>query len=398
MLESIKRHKGLIILAALLVSIMIYGLWPKAMQVDIVKVWRGPMTISINEEGKTRVIDRFIISAPVAGYKRRIQFEIGDKVSKNDVIVTLEPLRSTVLDPRSHAAAKAKVAAAKAALQTAEENLKAAIADATLAQQEFIRQQKLIKQKLVARSAYDLAKAANRRQQANKRSAEFAVQVARFELEAAQTTLKYSADSKAEEDNKVYIKAPVSGQILKIHHKSEGVVNSGQALVEIGDPLALEVVIDVLSADAIRLSPGTAIEFKHWGGNEDLEGVVRRVEPVAFTKVSALGVEEQRVLIIADFTSAKELWRKLGDGYSVDANFIVWRGDKVLQVPSSAVFRYHNQWAVYTVNNKRAKLVPVILGKRGGLSVEILNDLKEGTAIIKHPDDNISDGAAVIPR
>jgi len=225
------------------------------------------------------------------------------------------------------------------------------------------------------------------------RSAEFAVDVAGFELEEARTALRHSA---AEDGTKgfkrVKIRTPVDGRVLKVHRKSEGVVQAGEALITVGDPQAIEVEVDVLSDDAVRMGPGTRVLFERWGGDTPLEGKVRVVEPVGFTKVSALGVEEQRVLVIADITSPPEEWSRLGDGYRVEASFILWEGSDVLRVPSSALFRYKGGWAVFVMENSRAQLRQVALGHRSGLTAEVLKGLKAGEMAITHPDEAIEDG------
>ncbi len=394
MFEMIKRHKGLLVLSGGVVAAILYGLWPRALVVDVVSVLRGPMTVSISEQGKTRVIDRFIISAPVSGFMRRSGFRVGDRVKKGQVLIELEPLRSTVLDPRAQAEAQARVSAANAVLDAAQAKEKVVAADAILAKITFRRKQKLFSSKLISLGELDAARAQLRRTSASQRSAEFAVKVSRFELQAAQTTLKYSAVGKIVNNAQtVKIRAPVRGQILKIRNKSEGVVRSGQALIEIGDPSALEVVIDVLSSDAVRLKQGTRIKFNRWGGKLLLDGVVRRIEPVGFTKISALGVEEQRVLIVADIVTPGKYWDRLGDGYTVDASFIIWHKKEVLQVPASAVFRLRRDWVLFTVVNKRAVLKRVTIGRRSGLMVEITSKFNSGMIIIKHPNDKIENNA-----
>jgi len=193
----------------------------------------------------------------------------------------------------------------------------------------------------------------------------------------------------------VVIKAPVNGRILKIDRKSEGVVNEGQALIEIGDPRALEVEVDVLSADAVRIRPGMPVIFERWGGEEDLKGKVRVIEPAGFTKISALGVEEQRVLVISDIVSPPEKWAELGDGYRVEASFILWEGPDVLQVPTSALFHYKVGWAVFVVRNNKAKLSTVNIGYNNGLSAEVLSGLVESDTVITHPDSSIGEGTRV---
>jgi len=393
------RRTGFFILFIVILAAVIYGFWPKPVLVDIVKVTCGPMRVTVEEEGKTRVIDPFIISAPVAGFARRIELNVGDTVIKGYVLVDLEPLRSDVLDSRSRAEAKARVAAAKSAMRVAQENSCAVRADADLAVVEYERKKRLHKRASISQEEFDRAEALARRAEAVHRSAEFAIKVARFELDAALTALEYSA---ARHDDilpeKVAIKSPVNGQVLQVYHQSEGVVNAGQPLVEIGDARALEVEIDVLSANAVRIVSGTRVLFDRWGGKQTLEGMVRVVEPVGFTKTSALGVEEQRVLVVADITSEPKLWKRLGHGYRVEASFILWEGENIIQIPSSALFRSGEQWAVFVFENNRAVHRKIEVGRHGGLIAEVISGLAQGEQVITHPDDTVNDGIRVCLR
>jgi HlyD family secretion protein len=381
---------------AVIVLAIAYGFMPKPVLVETAEVKREYMRVTIEEEGKTRVMNHFVISSPVAGFALRIDLDVGDYVKRGQTITELEPLRATVLDPRSRAEAEARVAAAEASLRAAQENARAAGAGAEFASKELERIRQLIKDSLVTQESLDEAETEVRRTEAALRSSEFSVEVARHEKEAARTALKYSAAQKpGDYPEKVVIKAPVDGSILKITRKSEGVVREGQALIEIGDPRALEVEVDVLSADAVRIRPGTPVLFDRWGGDEPLEGKVRVVEPAGFTKISALGVEEQRVLVISDIVSPPEKWSQLGDSYRVEARFILWEDDNVLQIPASALFRHGDSWAVYVMENKKAHLRTVQIGHRNGLSAQITSGLTEGDMVITHPDSSIEDGSRV---
>ena len=215
------------------------------------------------------------------------------------------------------------------------------------------------------------------------RAAEAAVETARGELEAARSILRHPAGEAAE---RIAIKAPVSGSVLKIARASEGMVQTGEPLLEIGDPQRREVVTEVLSADAVRILPGMTVLFERWGGGDALQGRVRRVEPVGFTKISALGVEEQRVLVVADFTSDPAAWRRLGDGYRVESRFVLWQADSVLQVPSSALFRHGEGWAAFVVQDGKARRRDVNVGERNGLMAQIVSGLTEGERVVTHPD------------
>ena len=390
------RTLGLSIAAITVLAALAWGFRPRPVLVEAGVLERGPLRVVVEEEGQTRVKDRYLISAPVAGYLQRIELDVGDSVSQGQTLALLEPLRPEVLDPRSQARAEAQVAAAEAALKGAEETVTAARAEARYARAEYARKQKLRADALISQEALDQADTRNRQASAALRSAEFAVDVARFELEAARTSLQYSLADNGEVGLPVVsLKAPASSRVLRIDHESEGVVSTAQPLLEIGDPSALEIAVDVLSADAVRIRPGNRVEFHRWGGAQPLEGVVRTVEPVGFTKISALGVEEQRVWVIADLTSPREAWLTLGDGYRVEAHFILWEAENVLQLPASTLFRHANGWAVFSIENGRARRREIETGQRTGLVAEVLAGLDAGARVILHPDDRIEDGVRV---
>ena len=396
---KLHRQAGLYAILAVTILAIAYGFMPKPEPVETAEVKRGYMRVAIEEEGRTRIMDRFIISAPVAGFALRIKLDAGDPVSKGQVITELEPLRSNILDPRTRAEAEARVAAAEASLRAAKENVRAAKASAEFVKKELDRLRQLFKDALVAQEKLDEAETALSRAEAALRSSEFAVEVARHKKAAALTALKYSAAlDPGDYAERVIIKAPVSGRVLRINHKSEGVVSMGRPLIEIGDPRALEVEADVLSADAVRIRPGTPVLFERWGGDELLKGRVRVVEPAGFTKISALGVEEQRVLVISDIVSPPEKWAELGDGYRVEASFILWEDDNVLQIPTSALFRYGDGRAVFVFSDKRARMRKVRIGHRNGLSAQILSGLAAGDKVITHPDSSIKEGSRVSIR
>lgn len=396
---QLRARIGFTLLGLAVVGGLAYGFLPRAVAVDVAPVTKGPLMVTVEEEGKTRVMERYVVSAPIAGYGRRIDLHVGDAIKSGQVLAVIEPLRAEALDPRSRAQAQAKVSATEAALAAAQENARAAATQADLARREFARIETLRKSDSVSEQALDQARAEVARTQAGKLASEHNVNVARFEVDMARAALAKTARLQAGGPAESFrVRAPVEARVLKVLHESEGAVQAGQALIEIGNPQALEVEVEVLSTQAVRIAPGAKVILERWGGESDLHGAVRVVEPTGFTKVSALGVEEQRVRVIVDFTSPREAWRRLGDGYRVEARFVVWEGTDVLQIPASALFRHDSGWAVFVVASGRAKLRPVGIGQRAGLTAQVISGLNAGEQVISRPDDKITDGSRVKAR
>ena len=398
----LKNHPGILVVSAVIIGLLVWGFWPKPVLVETTLVKHAPMTLTIDEDGRTRVIDRYVIAAPVNGMTCRMHLKVGDTVTKGKMLLAITPLESPVLDPRSRAQAQAQVLAARSALQAAKQQVESAQASANLARDEVKRYRTLLDKGLISQDTYDKSNTAYLMATANQRTAQFQEDVANHELQAAQTTLEYSAanteKSAQTPQERVEVNSPIDGKILSLNRKCEGPVTTGESLLEVGDPSALEVIIDVLSADAVKIKPGMKVLFNRWGGELPLEGVVRLIEPVGFTKVSALGVEEQRVWVVIDFVSEPEEWARLGDGYRVEAKFILWHEEDVLQIPASALFRYQDGWAVFTINNGKAKRQTVTLGKRNGLTAQILAGLSEGDKIINHPSDSVEEDVSIEER
>ena len=390
------RFKGIFVITALVALAIAWGFWPRPVLIETGEVARRPLQVTVEEEGRTRVVDRFVLHAPVAGYLRRIELDVGDAVALGDSLAVLDPLRPSVLDSRARAEAEARVAAARAGLDRARAALRQVEAEAELAAEEFRRREDMLARRLISRSEFDQARSRMNAMDAARAAAGAAVEVARFEQEAALAALRHTAVSDTDAPAEtVPVRSPVDGRVLKVLQESAGVVAAGQPLLEVGDPRRLEVEVEVLSRDAVRIEPGGRVLFERWGGDETLEGVVRTVEPTGFTKISALGVEEQRVLAIADISSPPETWQRLGDGYRVEARFIVWERADALTVPGSALFRRDDGWAVFVVEGDRARLRPVRLGGRSGLLAEVLEGVEAGDAVIVHPDDAVDDGVRV---
>jgi HlyD family secretion protein len=394
----LRKHPVITVIGILIVLLLTWGFWPQPVMVEAQAAKRAPLTITIEEEGRTRVIDRYIIAAPVDGVTCRVELNVGDPVEKGQILLTITPMESQVLDPRSRAQAMAKVEAAQAALRAAREQANAASAAAQLANNELARLTPLLKQGVITHDAFDKAETAAHTASANQRSADFNVEVASYELDAARSVLDYRAGNQLDNVERVAVRSPIDGQILKVDHECAGPVRTGEPLLEVGDPAALEVEVDVLSADAVKIKTGMRVLFDRWGGDGLLEGQVRLVEPVGFTKVSALGVEEQRVLIISDFTSDTDKWQRLGDGYRVEARFILWHQESVLQVPASSLFRYKDGWALFLVKDGIAVRHSVSVGRRNGLVAQLLDGVKEGDTVILHPSDEVEDGRRVTVR
>ena len=397
---ALRRKLFVIIIIAVVVLATAYGFFPKAADVDLSDVTRGPLQVTIEEEGRTRLKDRFIITAPLAGYLERIKTEVGDPVEKGQVIIVLEPLRSPVLDPRSRAEATATITAAEAALNAAMAKESAAAADADYLEKRLDRLKNLYAKGSIAKDQFDQIEAETKKARAVQRSAKAAVDVSRSELARAKTLLQnFASDKKTANYNKVYVSSPISGNIFRIYKESEGAVNVGEPLMEIGNSKNLEIRVELLSSDAVKIRKGTTVFFKRWGGEGTLEGDVRVVEPSGFTKISSLGVEEQRVLIIADITSPAEMWRALGDGFRLEAHFVVWEGKDVLQIPTSSLFRVGKEdWAVFVEEKGKARQRIVKIGQRNGLTAEIISGVREKEKVITHPDDSISDGKRIRAR
>ncbi len=391
-----RRRLIWLLVLLLIIAALVYGFRPQPSRVDIASVSLGPMRVSVEEEGKTRVTDRYEVSASVAGTTCRVDLNVGDPVTKGQVLTTIKPLESQALDPRSQAEAEARVAAAQSALQAAEQTAQSAESEMQLAARELSRLRPLFEKGHISQRQLDQATAMAQTSRAASRSAQFSVEVAQHELEAARTALSYTgADNANRPEANVQVRSPIDGRILALHQECEGVVSAGQSLLVVGDIRSLEIETEVLSEDAVRIKPGMRVEFHRWGGDTPLQGRVRNVEPVGFTKVSALGVEEQRVLVIADITSDADEWQELGDGYRVEAEIILWQAADVLQIPASALFRFKDGWALFVMENGKAVRRLVKVGKRNGLSAQILDGVTAGENVITHPDNRIDDGVAV---
>lgn len=388
-------------LGLVLVAVLAWLLRPQPVPVDIATIERGPLAVTVSDEGRTRVRDVFTLSTPVTGRMLRIQLEVGDPVVAGETVVAeIEPIDPGFLDERTEAQAHAAVRAAEAAERLAQAQLERARAELDFARAEVNRARDLVARGTIPRRSLDEAERTFRTAQATLQTAEAEIEVRRSELEQARARLVSPLAVRARQGECpcVPIYAPVGGRILQIFQKSEGVVQSGQPLVEIGDPAALEIVVELLSSDAVRVRPGNRVRIDHWGGDRELDGVVHRVEPFGFTKVSALGIEEQRVAVVIDLLDPHEYWEALGHGYRIEAAIVVWESEDTLKVPLSALFRDGDRWAVFAVENGRAVHRTVEIGRRAAFEVQVLEGLAPGDRVVVHPGDRIEDGSAVAER
>ncbi len=374
--------------ALALIGLIVAGLWPRPIPVETSPVSKGAVRATVNEEGKTRLRQRFVVSAPVAGQMRRIQFKAGAQVEAGKTVVAvIDPLSPVMLDVRTRALAEAR-------RDTAAANLEKARAAQKFTDSERKRFEQLYSGKTV--SIQELESVQWREVSAAREMAAAESALRQVEAELAEFTLT-ATDGTNGVAAPLEVRAPASGRILRVFEESARPVTAGLPLVEIGDPSDLEVVIEVLSRDGAAMGPGTRVELEQWGGSEPLAARVRLVEPAAFTKISALGVEEQRVNVIADLLSPPEQRRNLGDQFRVEARIIMWEADNVLKVPGGALFRRGQEWAAFVVEAGRAQLRPVKAGRSSGAEVQVLDGLKEGEELILYPGDRVKDGIRVHP-
>jgi HlyD family secretion protein len=390
---------GPLVLALALVLAWLFR--PAAVPVDLATVDRGPLTVSVSDEGETRVRDMYVISAPVPGRMRRIDLEVGDPVVADQTIVArIEPSDPAFLDVRSAAEARASLDAAAAARTHAAAQVRRAQAELDFARAEYERIRALAQSHTVSENELDSAQRRARTAEATLAEAQAARQVRESEYQVARAKLlaPSTARQPVADCDCVSVHSPVSGRVLRIVKESEGVVESGTPLVEVGNPDLLEVVVDLLSADAVRVQAGQRVLIEAWGGDQPLDGVVQRVEPFGFTKVSALGIEEQRVNVVIDITSPRERWQRLGHGYRVEPRIVLWESGDVLRVPLSALFRHGERWAVFVERDGRAELREVEIGQGNGLHAEVRSGLEAGERVVLHPADRVSPGVRLAER
>ena len=385
--------------AALVVALIALSFRPQPVPVDMAAVQTGPLRVTIDEEGMTRVRDRYVVSAPVAGRLQRVELRPGDPVvAGTTVLAAFMPATPPLLDTRTRAEAAARTKAAQAAREQARVGLQRARDDAVFSRNELERQKQISEFGGITDERLAGVELDARTKLAQVRANELALQRSEYELEAARAILRQIAAPASPDSGAMLLRPAIDGTVLRVHQESEAPVAAGTPLIEVGNPTQLEIVSDFLSTDAVNVQPGFPVLITGWGGGPALRGRVRLVEPAGFTKVSALGVEEQRVNVVIDFEDPQSDASKLGDGFRVEVSIIVWEKNAVLKIPTSALFRAGDTWAVFAVRDGRAVRTTVRIGQRSALDAEVVSGLEQGAQVIVHPGDTVEDGVAVIRR
>ena len=377
-----QRIAGISVAVAALILFFVFR--PSPLPVDSGVVSRGPLQVTLEGEGVTRVNDRFVLAAPVSGKLVRVELEEGDHVRKGSVVASLLPAQ---LDSREYREASSRAGSARAALDEAIARQRRADLTLVQAERRFGRYRNLYGEGAVSKESYELAENEAQTLRKERDAARSGVEAARYNLGALQALVDRQVAGQP-----VKVLSPVDGRVLRIHEQSERVVSAGSPLVDIGDPSAIEIVIDLLSSDAIRVKPGNRVVIMDWGGERELQGVVKTVDPAAFTKTSALGIEEKRVNIVALLSRNEPL---LGDNFRVQASIVLREASAVLQVPVSSLFRGKEGWHLFVLEDGRAVDKAVRIGMRGTLQAQVLAGVREGQKVVVHPTNELKDGMSV---
>lgn len=401
MLMTWRRRIGLATVAVVIVA----GLWlafrPPPVPADMVTIGSGDVVVTVDAEGVTRISEIYEVSAPISGRLMRSALEVGDVVQEGQTVAAIRPTPPEFLNVRDRSAAQARLRAATAAKDLAEAEVRRARAELDFARSDLARAERLSETQTVSARDLDRARLEAATKDAAVLSAEANLAVRREEVESARAVLIEPDSPDAHPgtgDCCVNVVAPEDGRVLAILHKSETVVAAGTPLVRLGDATQLEIVVDLLSSDAVRVSIGDVAAIDRWGGGEPLAATVTRIEPTGFTKVSALGIEEQRVRVVLDFTAPRGAWSALGHDYRVFARIRTDIASDVVSVPVSALFRVGSDWAVFAVQDGQARLRSVTIGLRNTEVAEVDSGLMPGDSVIVHPSDRIADGVAVVSR
>lgn len=398
----ITRSISLALGAALLAGI-VWAFLPKPVPVDLAKVCKGALAVSVDEDGKTRLRDRYVVSSPLGGRLLRVVLRPGDAVKQGETIVaSIEPTDPALLDARTVAEADLRVKSAEVTLRKAGPDIERAKAALALAEADHRRARDLRQRGTLALQELENLAYVERSRAEELKSARLAEEIARFELELAKAALlrtRSTSDPRPTGDDLQFqIRSPISGKVLRVFQESSTVITPGLRLLELGEPTDLELEIDVLSTDAVKISNGARVLVEQWGGDRPLNGRVRLVEPSGFTKISALGVEEQRVNAIIDLVDPREDRATLGDGFRVEARIITWETAEALKVPTSALFRRGDEWSTFVVRDGKAVLQQVRIGHSNGIEAEVLEGLADGDNVVLHPSDRVANGVTILVR
>jgi HlyD family secretion protein len=391
--------RGVTVLGVILaVAGIVWSVVPRPIPVETATATKGRFVASVDEDGKTRVRERYVVAAPLAGRLTRIRLKAGDRVEADDSIATIAPSPAPFLDPRSRREAEERLGAAEATLERTKAAVERAQAQTAQAKTDLDRTRTLVERGASTTQALERAELAMRVADRDLRAADFLHHAAEHELDQARALLARYQDGANSASDAWNVRAPVPGVVLKVTQESETIVQPGFPLAEIGDPRDLEIVVDVLSTNAVGIRPGAEVVIEHWGGQGILSGCVRRVEPAAFTKVSTLGVEEQRVNVLVDISSPPEQWVGLGDAFQVDTRITVFTQEDATIVPTGALFRRGEIWNVYVVDNGRAQVREIKLLRRSGRFAAVATGLAPGERVIVFPSDRVANGAWVEAR
>ncbi|MCD0458064.1 efflux RND transporter periplasmic adaptor subunit [Roseiconus lacunae] len=399
-----KRPKRFLLWGSMIIAgafALYFGFRPQPIAVDYVSPVRDQLEITVDDDGETRIREKYTVSAPVTGKLLRVVLDPGDEVTQGETeLAQIKPVDPALLDVRSRAEAEARVRAAQAAMQQADAAVVRANETLQLAEQDLKRADRLRAKNALSDADYDQVQSRHRIAVAERRSAEFAARVATYEVDQAEAALQYTAsdDGDLPDETAFRVLSPINGRVLNVFLENSTVVSAGESLMEVGDPKDMELKIDVLSIDAVRVRPGNSVYIEHWGGDQTLRGTVRLVEPAAFLKVSALGVEEKRVNVLIDFDDPWEVRQTLGDGFRVEARIVIDQSaPQGLILSSAALFTEQDQWMVFKVLNGIATKQLVEVGKTNGMFTEISSGLEEQDVVIEHPPDTLTDGTKVRP-
>ncbi|MGX5915002.1 efflux RND transporter periplasmic adaptor subunit [Aliidiomarina sp. Khilg15.8] len=392
----IKKYKYWVLIGLPVVAALVWLARPSPLEVRVSEVRAGHFAETLEEEARTWLRDTYNISAPIQGFLQRVTLDVGDEVEAGDVLFTLEPTPTPALDARAREQARETLSSAQSRLRAAEAFYENAQDSRRQAERELARLVPLFEQGVISETEKERAEHALRQAVASERAAEASAQSAFYDVENARAVLDITEGTRDRtQTSMLQVRSPISGVVLRRERCCEGVVVPGQRVLELGNLQELEVRIDLLSTDAVRVRPGMPVRFERWGGEGTLHGRIERIEPAGFIRHSALGIEERRVAVYARFESEMEEWSRLGENYRLDAVITLWESDDVVSVPLSALVREQGEWHVFLMRDGRAILTPVETGRRSGLQQQIHSGVRSGDQVVDHPPANLTNGQRI---